>query len=398
MVKMVNSWNEWDPLNRVILGRPDGTQVTAPEPGMLINDPPFGFPAGSYGPLPKEVVDAAREQVDNFAQIMEKRGIAVDRVHLHPALTEVRAFGTPDWTQLNARGANNPRDLFLPVGNEIMEGPGSFRSRWFEYLTMRPIFERYFKEDPEFLWTAAPKPRLTDESYEKNFYYNFEHVWTREEKIERFRQRKFRVTEKEPVWDAADAARCGRDIFWQVSAVTNQAGIDWLKRYFAPKGIRIHQIEFNGPIVDVNKYGDHWLAPWHIDVSLMPLRPGLAMYNPDVPILTEEAIQLFKLNGWELIPAAEPCHNYTPSASILGHPFEGPLWISMNTLCLGPKTICVEAHEANYIEQLTKLGFEVVPVPYDKVLAFGGELHCSTLDVYREGQLEDYFPKQIPGY
>ncbi len=28
----------------------------------------------------------------------------------------------------------------------------------------------------------------------------------------------------------------------------------------------------------------------------------------------------------------------------------------------------------------------------------GGGLHCTTADVYREGTLEDYFPRQIPGY
>ena len=70
----------------------------------------------------------------------------------------------------------------------------------------------------------------------------------------------------------------------------------------------------------------------------------------------------------------------------------------MNTLSLGPNTICVEAHEERYIEQLTKLGVEVVPVPYDKVVPFGGSLHCTTVDVYREGDLEDYFPNQIEGY
>jgi len=70
----------------------------------------------------------------------------------------------------------------------------------------------------------------------------------------------------------------------------------------------------------------------------------------------------------------------------------------MNTFSLGPDTVCVEAHEENYTRQLEKLGFDVIPVPYDKVVPFGGGLHCTTLDVYREGKLEDYFPKQIPGY
>jgi glycine amidinotransferase len=70
----------------------------------------------------------------------------------------------------------------------------------------------------------------------------------------------------------------------------------------------------------------------------------------------------------------------------------------MNTLSLGPNKICVEAHELRYIDQLTQLGFEVIEVPYNHVYPFGGMLHCTTLDVYREGTMEDYFPKQLHGY
>ena len=391
MTKIVNSWNEWDPLKRVIVGCPEGTQVPAPEPGWWHSYPDHGFPLGSYGKFPQDMVDAANEQMDNFVNMMQKRGIIVDRLEVHPALAEVRAYSTPDWTQLNARGTNNPRDLFLPVGNEIMEATSSIRSRYYEYLNLRPLFERYFKEDPEFLWTAAPKPRLTDESFEKNYYYNFDHVWTEEEKRQRAKEWRYHLTEKEPLWDAADASRCGKDIFWQASSVTNRSGMDWLKRYFEAKGIRIHMVQFNGS-------SGIWLHPWHIDVDLIALRPGLAIYNPDAPILPEEAVKLFKMNDWELVPAARPMHNYKDHVNILGHPYNGPSWISMNTFSLGPNTVCVEAHELNYIDQLTKLGFEVIPVPYDAVYPFGGELHCTTLDVYREGTLEDYFPKQISGY
>jgi glycine amidinotransferase len=378
-------------LKRVIVGRPEGTQVPAPEPGWWHSYPDQGFPLGTYGKFPQDMVDAANEQMDNFVQMMEKRGIIVDRVVVHPELAEVRAYSTPDWTQLNARGTNNPRDLFLPVGNEIMESPGSLRSRWYEYLNLRPLFERYFKEDPEFLWTAAPKPRLTDESFEKNYYYNFEHVWTEDEKRTRLKEWRYHLTEKEPLWDAADASRCGKDIFWQCSSVTNRGGMDWLKRYFGAKGIRIHPIQFNAT-------SGYWLHPWHIDVDLIALRPGLAIYNPEIPILTEEAVNLLKLNDWELVAAEKPMHVYKDAVNILGHKLGTTSWISMNTFSLGPNTVCVEAHEERYMEQLAKLGFEVVPVPYDAIYPLGGELHCTTLDVYREGKLEDYFPKQIPGY
>ena len=43
------------------------------------------------------------------------------------------------------------------------------------------------------------------------------------------------------------------------------------------------------------------------------------------------------------------------------------------------------------MEQLDKLGFEVVPVPFRDAYAFGGGLHCATADVFREGKCENYF-------
>jgi glycine amidinotransferase len=390
MTKIVNSWNEWDPLKRVIVGRPEGTQIPAPEPGFWLHYPSHGRPLGTYGPFPQEMVDKANEQMDNFVKIMEDRGIIVDRVTVHPDLLDVRSFGTPDWTQLNSRGINNPRDVFLPIGNEIMETPGALRSRWYEYLHLRPLFEQYFKEDPDFLWTSAPKPRLTDDSFVENYYYNYHNVWTDEEKRQRMHDWKFNISEAEPLWDAADAARAGKDIFWQASSVTNRSGMDWLQRYFDAKGIRVHPIMFDNS-------GGHY-HPWHIDVSLILVRPGLAMTNPYGPILTEEAKELFRINDWELIEAAPPTHHYKSTIGLYGEEREGTSIISMNTFSLGPNTICVEAKELKYIDQLTKLGFEVIEVPYEAVVPFGGMLHCTTLDVYREGTCEDYFPKQVPGY
>ena len=32
--KIVNSWNEWDPLKHVIVGKADGTCIPAPEPAL----------------------------------------------------------------------------------------------------------------------------------------------------------------------------------------------------------------------------------------------------------------------------------------------------------------------------------------------------------------------------
>jgi glycine amidinotransferase len=370
----VCSWNEWDPLKHVIVGRADGTMVQAPEPAIERDWPEYGYPRGTYGRLPKDMEEKANEQLDNFARILEKRGIRVDRP---TPIDFSQAVQTPDWKHATMFGCMPPRDVLLTVGNEILEATMSFRSRWFEYLVYRPLLERYFKEDPGFRWEAAPKPRLTERTYKKDYWKTF-NAMSEEEKLERTMARDWVLTEAEPCFDAADVARCGKDLIVQQSTVTNSGGISWLRRHFPNH--RIHSVIFKED------------QPMHIDATFVPLRPGLALSNRQRKPLTPELVELFKKNDWQIIECAKPAHEKKAKLSFCS------VWLSMNLLILDPKTVCVEAEEKEQMEQLSNLGFEVVPVPLWDVAAFGGGLHCATADVYREGTLEDYFPKQIPGF
>jgi glycine amidinotransferase len=371
---VVSSWNEWDPLKHVIVGRADGTMVQAPEPAVDRDWPQYGFPRGTYGRLPREMEEKANEQLDNFAAMLEKRGIRVDRP---TPIDFSQAVSTPDWKQASMFGCMPPRDVLLTVGNEILEATMSYRSRWFEYLVYRPLLERYFREDPNFRWEAAPKPRLTAATYKKDYWTVF-HALSDEEKLQRTMARDWILTEAEPCFDAADIARCGRDLIVQQSTVTNAAGISWLRRHFPNH--RIHPVIFKED------------QPMHIDATFVPLRPGLALSNRQRKILTPELVELFKKNDWQIVECAQPAHDQKAKLSFCS------VWLSMNILVLDPKTVCVEASETAQMEQFDKLGFEVVPVPFWDVAAFGGGLHCATADVHREGTLEDYFPKQIPGF
>jgi glycine amidinotransferase len=401
MPTIVKSWDEWSPLKRVIIGRPEGTNVPAPEPAWWYDLPKGGFPLGSWGPFPQEMVDAANEQMEYFVAQLEKRGVTVDRIEIQPFMFNQPLQSPLGWTQLNAHGVNNVRDVTMIHGNYIVEATTVRRSRVFERFNLRPLFEQYFKEDPDVVHFAAPFPMLTDESYVNisgkgapDYYYYMENVWTDEEKLERLHNWEFELSEKEPLWDAADAMRFGKDIFHQGSCVTNKAGMDWLKRMFASLGLRYHHILFDSPTDKTKPDNYH---PWHIDVNFVPLKPGLCMYNPDWAPRTPEVWELFKQNDWELIPAARPTRVHKNEVYLTGL-YEGKSWISMNTFSIDEKTVCVEAGETAYIEQLEKLGFEVVPIPYEKVIPFGGALHCTTLDVYRESECVDYFPKQVKGY
>jgi glycine amidinotransferase len=257
----------------------------------------------------------------------------------------------------------------------------SQRSRWFEFLAYKPLFEQYFREDPNFLWEAAPKPRLSDESYVPGYWEDFHNTWSEEKLMDRMRRYEWQLTEKEPLFDVADAMRFGKDIFIQHSAPTNKAGLDWFKRHFEARGYRVHVLAFGGQPV-----------PWHIDVTLVPLRPGLIVVNPDYPSLIPEFYELFRMNDWEIVDAVPPSGATQPPYSFCHD------CLGYNVFSIDPKTVCVEANEVAFQEQLDGLGFDVISVPFIDVSMFGGALHCATLDIEREGEMEDYFPKQIPGF
>ena len=372
---IVSSWNEWDPLKHVIVGRADGTMIQAPEPAVVRDWPKDGFPAGTYGPLPKEMEVKANEELDNFARILEKRGIRVDRP---TPIDFSQTVQTPDWVQKTMFGCMPPRDLLLTVGNEILEATMSYRSRWFEYIVYRPLLERYFQEDANFKWEAAPKPRLTDKTYKLDFWDKFEPL-SEEDQIRKFTmKREWVLIEQEPCFDAADIGRFGKDLFVQRSSVTNAAGINWLRRHFPNH--RVHEVLFREA------------HPMHIDATFVPLRPGLALSNRVRVPLDPELKKLFKKNDWEIVECAESAHKEKAKFSFCS------VWLSMNILVLDPKTICVEELETAQMEQFDKLGFEVIPVPMWDVAAFGGGLHCATADVYREGKCKDYFPRQVKGF
>lgn len=269
-----------------------------------------------------------------------------------------------------------PRDVLLTVGDEILEAPMSFRSRWFEYLCYRPLLEQYYKEDPGFRWETAPKPRLTDRTYKEDFWKEWNSI-SEEEQWKRTVNSDWIISETEPLFDAADVARCGKDLFVQKSMVTNDAGIEWLRRHYPDH--RVHRVTYRE------------MLPWHIDATLIPLRPGLALINPERPALGKAHNELFKKNGWELVEAPKSVRKEKMPLCTCS------MWLNMNCLVIDTKTICIEAAETPMMELLDKYGFEVIPVPLFEVSPFGGGLHCATADVYREGTLEDYFPKQVEG-
>ena len=86
---VVNSWNEWDPLRHVIVGRADGSRVQPLEPavdGKVPVDSEMRQVAGTKRSA--ESIARANQQLDHLAALLTRRGIRVDR-------PETLAFSLP---------------------------------------------------------------------------------------------------------------------------------------------------------------------------------------------------------------------------------------------------------------------------------------------------------------
>ncbi|NWF57802.1 MAG: amidinotransferase [Fischerella sp.] len=358
--KVVNSHNEWDLLQEVIVGRVEGAAVPQFEASVKVDAPPkywnFFQQLGGHS-FSKDLVEAAAKELNEFCHILEMEGVTVRR----PDIVDFsRTYATPDF-EASGMYAAMPRDILIVVGNEVIEAPMAWRSRFFEYRAYRSLMKEYLQRGAK--WTTAPKPLMSDELYDFDFAAK-----SPEEQEALVRQGRYVTTEFEPCFDAADIVRFGRDLFVQRSHVTNRIGITWLRRHLGER-YRVHEIKFQ----DLN--------PMHIDASLVPLRPGLALINPDRPPVQSE---LFKKAGWDLVEAALPT---TPDYWKL--PIASK-WISMNLLSLDTERVIVERQEEPTQKLLKDLGFKVIPVNFRNFYTFGGSFHCATCDIRRTGQLEEY--------
>ena len=104
------------------------------------------------------------------------------------------------------------RDILTVIGDEIIEAPMAWRSRFFEYRAYRPLIKEYFKAGAK--WTTAPKPQMSDDLYDLDYPAR-----TVDDRHRLAKEGKFVTTEFEPCFDAADFIRAGKDIFVQRSQV-----------------------------------------------------------------------------------------------------------------------------------------------------------------------------------
>ena len=106
--------------------------------------------------------------------------------------------------------------------------------------------------------------------------------------------------------------------------VTNNLGIEWMRRHLGKQGYRVHKLSFDDP------------NPMHLDATFNIIGLGLVLSNPDRPC---HQIDMFYKAGWTVIKPPTPLIPDT-------HPlWMSSKWLSMNVLMLDPKRVVVDKNE-----------------------------------------------------
>jgi elongation factor P--beta-lysine ligase/N-dimethylarginine dimethylaminohydrolase len=340
------SADEFSPLAEVVVGTAAGARIPALDRSAWLNlypDLAAGELAGiATGTFPARVLAEAEEDLAALAEILAGLGVTVHR----PAPVDHGAeFTTPHW---RSRGFYSycPRDLALVVGSTIIQAPGPMRARMFELAGLRELFQARMLAGSA--WIAAPVPQLRDELYPLD------------------EGGRPMLGENEPVFDAANVLRAGRDLYYLVSGSGNELGARWLQTTLSALGdYRVHPIRGVYPHT-------------HIDSTISLIRDGLVLLNP--ARITDPARQLpWPLASWE--------HLWCPPMTTTPVATAAPLsseWIGMNLLMVRPDLAIVDAAQHRLIGALERRGVEVVPHTLRHARVLGGGFHCVTLDIRRD--------------
>ncbi|WP_372365312.1 inosamine-phosphate amidinotransferase 1 [Candidatus Uabimicrobium sp. HlEnr_7] len=350
-MSVIRSHNEWDPIEEMIVGIATGAHFPTNDISFCLSVdskssiPDYKMEEIKLGPIPDKVIDETNEDLEVLVETLKKLDIVVKRPK---PISSKQQIQTPYWKS-ELYFAYCPRDIFLVVGETIIETPGMQRSRYFESFCYSDIYREYLQQGAK--WISAPKPKLQDEDF---------HLCGTKYSV---------LKNQEPIFDAANVIRAGYDLFYLVSGGGNEMGAMWLQNFLGGE-YRVHLCK--------NMY-----SGLHIDSTISLLKPGLLLANPSR--VTKENLPQ-PLKKWEVI-YAPPMQNHCSSE--VG--YISTDWIGMNLLMLRPDLALVDAHQTDLIHLLKKYKIDVIPLVLRHGKTLGGGFHCVTLDVRRSGQKQDYF-------
>lgn len=352
----VSTYNEWDPLEEVIVGTPyhlDYHDDRSFRIFFFLNRSTMN----SSGTMRKirpsnQMKEECLEDLAGLTEIFTKFGVTVKRPEIFDHVPIVQS---PYWKAPMGHALMS-RDLFLVIGDEIIETPPMVRARYFEAELYKELFTDYFQRGAK--WTVVPKSRLLDHNFDTSFVRRLG-----------FNEDPSKPPFYEIMFDGAQVLRLGKDLVFNVSSENHRMGARWLERHLGDT-YRVHHTE---------------ITDTHIDGEVLPLRPGVLLVRDAVDLdRLPEPLRKWKIIRYEWLdrPIEIPQD---------GVPLLASQSIGMNVLSLDQRHVLVQDIQVPLMRDLEKNGFTPVPCRWRHGRSLGGGFHCVTLDIRRKGGLEDYF-------
>jgi len=323
--------NTFDPLEEIIIGDLDLDAIKLEDPRKQKRI--------------EYIFKKTKEELENFQDILEARNIKVHRPTSIPNVP----IQTPYWSTHGTKIPLTPRDLYLVLGNTIIETAMCEQERFFETYYYRNIMLHKFQQGSK--WMAMPVPRHNYKDYEIEMLDD--------------------VPNQDPIMDAPSCLKYGKDVFVNTHGAGNRLGFEWMQSMF---GDTYNFHEINQP---------HIIG--HLDTQITLLRPGLLSTYHDRDSLPD----YFK--DWDIINL-DPEKDKLISGSqdmidsrIQDSDFENTVLVT-NCLSIDRNTVVMWEHyknEKKMIKEFEKNNIEIVFVPFTYSHFFNQGVTCLTLDLHR---------------
>lgn len=296
------------------------------------------------------ILKQTEEDLEEIQSILEKENIKVLRPETK--LEYDREIKTPLWSEIGLRYPLAPRDIFLVIGDTIIETASVSRYRYFEHWAYKDLMIDYFKKGAK--WISMPAPLLGDQTYDID-----EEIYT---------------TNYEPLLEAAGVIQHDADILVSTCVTSNSLGIQWLKNTLG-NNYRYHELN--------NKF------PGHLDAHICIVRPGLiATYHKK-----EDFPDYFK--DWEFMDLFSTLDvDISKSQEFIHDNLQDDDHLNTNLICNllsinEHKLLLYDHHKENkkLLDTFERYDIEPVFIPFKYCHFFNQGITCITLETYRDDTL-----------
>lgn len=383
-----NNWAPWHPLKSVMLGDC--------YPTSFYND----VANSKIRSALQRITEETQEDLENYRKVLVNYGCEVIRPYVdqNDSISNYMQNGKVLGKQGVPRSPLQPRDAQVVLGSTMYytmpDHPGikqvldAYNQNWIDLTEIKPEDSRIVRMEKTYFDVLKGADWLEYEDYIKPDYFDRVEPHIAEEVLSHH------IRSSLP---GASITVVGKDLY--IDVLGTRLFDFQEKRLTADYPVRIFKLELGG----------------HNDGCFHVMKPGaiisikeIQTYNEtfpcwDVCYLPEvgwgQVLGFLKMKekvrGKWWVPGEEDNDEFTHFVETWLNDWVGYVEESVfdvNVLCLDDKHVVVNNYNEEAFAFFKKHKIEPIIVPFRHRYFWDGGLHCITLDLYREGVMEDYFP------